>query len=115
MTEFPLGKYRVEIGLKLRQAMFLNGVLFNSEAWHAVTNDDLKPLEKVDESLLRALLQNHPKAPLEFLYLKTGSIKISNIISSRTSKLSLAGMMKSSQNEYSGSSSAILPQVTLQN
>ena len=63
LDEIPLGKYRVEIGLKLRQAMFLNGVLYNSEAWHAVTNDDLKPLEKVDESLLRALLQKHPKAP----------------------------------------------------
>ena len=83
LDEIPLGKYRVEIGLKLRQAMFLNGVLYNSEAWHAVTNDDLKPLEKVDESLLRALLQNHPKAPLEFLYMETGSMKISNIISSR--------------------------------
>ena len=83
LDEIPLGQYRLEMGLKLRQAMFLNGVLFNSEAWHAVTSDDLKPLARVDESLLRSLLNSHPKAPLEFLYLETGSIPISNIISSR--------------------------------
>ena len=63
--------------------MFLNGVLLNSEVWHAVTSDDVKPLERVDESLLHSLLNSHPKAPLEFLYLETGSIPISNIISSR--------------------------------
>ena len=38
LDDIPLGKYKMEIGLKLRQAMLLNGVLFNSEAWHGVTN-----------------------------------------------------------------------------
>ena len=83
LDEIPLGKYRLEIGLKLRQAMLLNGVLFNSEAWHAVTKDDIRPLERVDECLLRSLLQSHPKTPIEFLYLETGSISVSHIISSR--------------------------------
>ena len=32
IDEIPLGKYKMEIGLKLRQAMLLNGILFNSEA-----------------------------------------------------------------------------------
>ena len=83
LDEIPLGQYRLEMGLKLREAMFLNGVLFNSEAWHALTTEDIKPLERVDESLLRSLLQGHPKAPLEFLYLETGTISISHLISSR--------------------------------
>ena len=30
LTDVPLGKYRTEIGLQLRQAMFVNGLLFNS-------------------------------------------------------------------------------------
>ena len=34
LEDVPLGKYRVEVGLQLRQAMFINGVLFNSEVWH---------------------------------------------------------------------------------
>ena len=46
----------MDIGLKLRQAMLLNGVLFNSEAWHGVSLEDIKTLESVDEQLLRSLL-----------------------------------------------------------
>lgn len=83
LSEIPLGAYKLEMGLKLRQAMLLNGVLFNSEAWHSVSNDDINLLEKLDESLLRSLLQNHPKCPIEFLYLETGSISIGHIVSSR--------------------------------
>ena len=39
LEEVPLGKYRMEIGLKLRQAMLLIGILYNSEAWHGITED----------------------------------------------------------------------------
>ena len=83
LEEIPLGSYRLDMGLKLRQAMLLNGVLFNSEAWHGVTKDDIHQLEKVDECLLRSLLQSHPKCPIEFLYLETGSTSIGHIVSSR--------------------------------
>ena len=83
LNEVPLGKYKVEIGLQLRQAMLVNGLLFNSEAWHSVSPDDLTPLEKIDEALLRFLLDSHAKAPLESLYLETGSIPIRYIVASR--------------------------------
>ena len=43
LDEVPLGKYKLEIDLKLRQAVLLNGVLYNSEAWHALNTDDIKP------------------------------------------------------------------------
>ena len=39
LDEVPLGKYKLEMGLKLRQAMFLNGVLYISVAWHAVNKE----------------------------------------------------------------------------
>ena len=32
LTDMPFGKRRLQIGLMLREAMFINGVLFNSEA-----------------------------------------------------------------------------------
>ena len=32
VNDIPLGKYKMEIGLKLRQARLLNGTLFNSES-----------------------------------------------------------------------------------
>ena len=63
--------------------MLLNGVLFNSEAWHGVTNADMKSLESIDEQLLRSLVQAHSKTPIEFLYLESGAIPIRFLISSR--------------------------------
>ena len=32
LEEIPLGEHKMEIGLQLRQAMLLNGMLFNFEA-----------------------------------------------------------------------------------
>ena len=83
INEIPLGQYRMEIGLKLRQAMFINGVLFNSEAWHSVTETEIKLLEAVDEHLLRSLVGAHSKTPLEFLFLEAGAIPIRFLISCR--------------------------------
>ena len=73
LNEIPLGIYKLEMGLKLRQAMLVNGILFNSEGWHGVTEEDIRTLEKVDEALLRFMLQCHAKAPLVFLYLEKES------------------------------------------
>ena len=83
LTEIPLGKYRLEMGLKLRQAMLVNGSLYNSEAWHSVSTEDIRGLEKVDEALLRCLLDCHSKVPLEFLYLESGAIPLRFILSAR--------------------------------
>ena len=73
----------MEIGLKLRQAMLINGILFNSEAGHNIHEAELKLLESVDEHLLRSLVKAHSKTPLEFLYLEAGAVPIRFIISSR--------------------------------
>ena len=83
LDEIPLGRYKMEIGLKLRQAMLINGMLYNSEAWHNLAEAEIRWLEKVDEYLLRALVKAHSKTPLEFLYLEAGAIPIRFIISSR--------------------------------
>ena len=59
-----------------RQAMLLNGTLFNSEAWQGITISEIHQLERVDEALLRGVLRAHSKVPIEALYLETGSIPI---------------------------------------
>ena len=83
VTEVPLAHWKIEAGLSLRQAMLLNGTLFNSEAWHSVSIKDILLLEKVDEALLRGILQSHSKIPLEALFLETNSVPIRFILSSR--------------------------------
>ena len=63
--------------------MLLNGLLFNSEAWHDINDVEIKLLESVDERLLRSLVGGHAKTPLEFLYLEAGAIPIRFILSCR--------------------------------
>ena len=83
LSEIPLGKYKVEAALHLREAMLLNGILYNSEAWHGVTNVHIVKLEQLDESLLQGILNAHRRTAKEFLYLETGAIPIRYILAQR--------------------------------
>ena len=83
INEIPLGHWRIMAGLQLRQAIFLNAILFNSEAWHGISDADIEHLEKVDEALLRGILRAHSKIALEALYLETGSLPIRYILKNR--------------------------------
>ena len=80
INEIPLGKHKTEVAIKLREAMLLNGILFNSEAWHGVTLAQVVKLEQTDEALLRGILKAHSKTPKEFLYLETGCTPIRYIL-----------------------------------
>ena len=75
--------WKSKAGLLLRQAMLVNGTLYNSEAWHNISNKDMIVMEKVDEALLRGLLSAHSKTPLEALYLETNSVPFRFILKSR--------------------------------
>ena len=83
INEVPLAHWRISAGLRLRDALFLNCILFNSEAWHGISNTELEMLEKIDEDLLRRLLKAHSKIPKEVLYLETGSLPIRFILKCR--------------------------------
>ena len=76
LDEIPLGSHKMEIGLHLRQAMLINGILYNSEVWHAISEEEIRMLEMVDEHLLRSIVKGHSKTPLEFLYLEVGAMPI---------------------------------------
>ena len=83
ISEIPLGKHKIEVALTLREAMLINGILYNSEAWHGVTNAQIVRLEAIDEALLRGILKAHMKTPKEFLYLETGALPIRWILAQR--------------------------------
>ena len=83
INEIPLGKHKIDVAMKLREVMLLNGILYNSEAWHGVTKKHVKTLEAIDEAGLRGILKAHSKTPTEFLCLETGAIPIKWILAQR--------------------------------
>ena len=60
LEEVPLGPYRIDAGLCMRNAMFLNSILVNSEVWYGLNSSHYEILEQVDEYLLRKFLKAHP-------------------------------------------------------
>ena len=83
IKELPIGQLRTQIGLILRDAWLVNGTLYNSEIWHGINKNTIKPLESIDQHLLRQLLGAHAKTPLEFLYLENGCMPLKYIMMSR--------------------------------
>ena len=71
------------MGLHLRQAMLINGILYNSEAWHCVTEAQIKQLQLIDNQILRKLFDAHSKTSIAFLHLETGTLPLKYIIASR--------------------------------
>ena len=43
LRDIPIGNLKVQIGLELRQALLVNGILYNSEVWHNVSEKDIAP------------------------------------------------------------------------
>ena len=44
LSDMPFGHRRIEIGLMLRDAMFSNGILCNSEVWHNILEKHIEEL-----------------------------------------------------------------------
>ena len=76
LDEIPLGPYRIDAGLCMRNGMFLNAILTNSEVWYGLKSTHITELEEVDEYLLRQILNAHSKTPKEMLHLETGTIPV---------------------------------------
>ena len=83
LSDMPFGKRRLQIGLLLRDAMFVNGVLFNSEAWSAICMKHIEELELIDRSVLKFIIGAHAKTASEVVYLETATIPLRHIISIR--------------------------------
>ena len=83
LEEVPLGIYRIEAGLYMRNGIFLNAILPNSEVWYGLKTEHITDLEKVDEYLIRKILNAHSKTAKEILYLETGAIPIRYVIKNR--------------------------------
>ena len=83
LEELCFGKYYFEVAIVLRNAIFLSSIIFNSEAWYNMTNNDIDMLESVDEQLLQRILDAPVTTAKEILYLELGVIPIRHIIRGR--------------------------------
>ena len=83
LENIPLGKQYFKTAFLLRESIFLNGILYSSESWYGVTEQDISQLEKLDNILLRRIFEVAHSAPLVSLYLESGCVRIRNIIRAR--------------------------------
>ena len=77
------GSHYIEIALLLRESMFLNGVLYNSEVWYGLTKAEISEFEKLDRLLLRKILGVPFSTPQKAFYLELGIVPISVIVKAR--------------------------------
>ena len=63
--------------------MLINGTLFNSEAWHGITLNQIKAFEKIDEALIKGLVLGHAKIPIPALYMETAQLPLRFILACR--------------------------------
>ena len=83
LDSVSLGYFLFETAMILRESIFVNGIMCNSEVWYSLTKKQIKELEDVDKLLLRRILQAPISTPGEALYLETGAIPISFILQGR--------------------------------
>ena len=81
--DISLGKFTIQIGLILRDSIFVSKMLLNSEVWHSVTKNQIEELEIVDKILLRHTLNAHSKTGLEWMYADTGRYNLKSLIQIR--------------------------------
>ena len=82
LQDVPLGKYKTQAGLQLRQSMFINCVLFNIEVWQGMNSTDITMLNTIDHQLMKVICNGHSITPSESYYLETAAIPIKHIITS---------------------------------
>ena len=83
MEMVNFGQHYFEIGILLRDTMFINGILTNSEVWYNLQKSEIKELEDLEKLLLRRLLNVPSSTPGESYHLELGLIPISVIIKAR--------------------------------
>ena len=83
LQDIYFGKFHFEVAILMRNSLMISSLLTNSEAWHNLTEADLRNLEQIDEALLSKILATPISTPKEMLYLELGVIPIRFIIKSR--------------------------------
>ena len=98
LENISLGEHYIKIAFLLRESLFLNGILYSSEAWYGVKESEIIELENVDNMLLRNIFEVPKSAPIVSLYSESGCVRIRNILKARRLNF-LHHLMKLDQEE----------------
>ena len=69
--------------MALRDAWFINGVLYNSEVWGSYAEKHINCLEVIDHMILKTVLGAQAKVTVETLYQETGAMSVKHVIAVR--------------------------------
>ena len=83
LEELYFGKHYFVVAKILRESLFINSILLNSEVWYNMTEKNIEDLEKVDNILLRKFLEVGQSVPTAFLHLELGTLPLRFIIKIR--------------------------------
>ena len=83
LEEIFFGKYYFSVAKILRESLFINSILLNSEVWYNLTNANIDELEKLDNILLRKIVEVGKSVSTAFLHLELGTRPLRFIIKTR--------------------------------
>ena len=83
LEDIVFGPFYFEVASIFRQSLFMNSILLNSEAWYNLKIKNIEELEKVDEALIRKILEAPKGTPICMLYLEMGFVPIRFLIMQR--------------------------------
>ena len=83
LDTISFGHQYFRILILLREAMFINSILTNTDIWYGVKESEVTELEDLDRSLLRRAFQCPMTTPKEACHLELGLLPISCILKSR--------------------------------
>ena len=83
LEKTSIGYDYFRIALLLRESMFLNSILTNSDIWTGITKSEIEQLEKLDLILLRKFLNTPFSVPAEAVYLELGCLNVETIVKTK--------------------------------
>ena len=80
LTAMPSNR-KIQVGLKLREAKLLNGILYSTEAWNNTSDKEWERLEQVNMAAFRALIGGgHSKCPKACYSLEFVTLMIRHVV-----------------------------------
>ena len=83
LEEVSFGRYYFQVAKILRESLFINSILLNSEVWYNITKSNIGELEKLDNILLKKIFEVASSSPTVIAHLELGTLPILFILKTR--------------------------------